>query len=115
MFEDLGFAMDLGPIELKDLGEEHFEDAVFAEDAEGFALAGLGEADALARLVVEPILALEGFDHGGGGAGDDLQPFGHLAHGDVMVWAGFGEGVNPFEIIFDGGRRHDFSLTTQNP
>lgn len=114
MFEDLGLAVDLGPVQLQDLDEEHFEDAVFAEDAEGFALAGGGEADALARLVVEPILALEGFDHGSGGPGDDLEPLCDLTHRDGLLGAGFGEGVDPFQIIFDSRGRHSFSLTTQN-
>lgn len=106
MFEDFGLVVDFGPVHVEAVDEVEFEDAVAAEDVEGEGAAGGGEADALAGLVVDEAGVVEGFEHGGDGAGGDAEALGEGAEGDEAVGGLFGEFPDVFGVVFDGGGGH---------
>ena len=82
VFEFLGFGVDFGPIEADGFDEEEFDEAVAADDVEGELFASGGEAYATARLIGDEAGIGEGLDHGGGGAGHDVNEGGEASHED---------------------------------
>lgn len=106
VLQGVGFFVDDGPVETKDADEEEFHEAMAAEDVEGELLAAVGEADAAARFVLDQAGIGQGFDHRGGGAGDDAHDRSQAAHGHHLAIPAALLQINLLEVIFDGAGGH---------
>jgi len=106
VFEEFGFGVDFGPVEAKGLDEKHFDEAVFAEHAEGEAFASRGEAGTDAGGVAQETGLGEGLDHGGDGAGDNGHGAGEFAHGHGFAGVLLAEQVELLDVVLDGAGGH---------
>ena len=101
----LRLGMHGGPVHLEDVDEKGFHEAVLAEDVERDAPAGVGQAHAVAGLVLDEALGGEGLYHRGDGAGHDGErgrerAHRHEFHGVIR------EQQQMLEVVFDRAGGH---------
>lgn len=105
VFELFGLGVDARPVHFEDVDEKGFDEAVASNHAERHAAAGVGEAHAESRLMLDEILGGKRLDHGGHGAGDDLEGGGQGAHRDEIA-AFLGQQEDVLEVVFNRDRSH---------
>ena len=81
----LGLVVDFGPAHPHDLHQEELDQTVAAQDARGELLAGVRKAHARIGLVTDQPRLRQRLDHRRGGAGNDAQGRGQLAHRDEVA------------------------------
>ena len=109
VLEVLGLVVDFGPAHPHHLHQEELDQPVPAQHPRRELLAGRGQPDARIGLVADETRLGQGLHHRRGGARDDAQGRGQLAHRDQLLGGQQGNLRQKygFQVVFDGvGRQH---------